>query len=648
MVRLISQNRAKHTLACLGIGAVLALVPHLLGTSWRVITGLWILISFGVAVMGPSTRCLFATPVVLSAASVGLFVVTRWVGRFELDGTSLTISLLTVIIATCAVGKVTSIFGSTVRTRDVDAMWLAVPVVVMLGILNSSARSWTSEQGFGILASNGEDNAAWLLALSHSVSQGHTVLTQESSSAGGPSTGIFVAFWREIMGWLDPSFIGVNADNGLVLARFYPLIATLAAIQVFAVALRVVSCDSRLVRMFSTTTACLFTYSMFMGLATVGHFSAAVAGLFLVNAMSIAMIAAPESRTGHLLADSLVLVSLLAAGQAWFPLTFLAVLFVSLRIGHLVKGSSLASRRSNRGRELAVVSGSILVLVVVVRGLFSDTLSHFMDVDYIKRNLTLAGAYSTVSPWIALAGLVIPVTLVAPHWGNKNDARRSIAVLTLVTPPVTLFVLSYFLSPYTPQYGAWKYLYLAVAAVGPLAIVCVVNEAARSIGRRGAFGAVAASAVMLMLFPPPLTYANWSGTVGKTRHEWVDSIVRELRNEPRRPVGCLNTLKDDQTQNYNAYLCSRMAFGLGGFNEIHHRVWTAANLCAAPPEQVQAEWSVDRQRNLTVVLFNGTRTRSGVGCQTGSKPFERGWLTSIDLQLTRNLDIRGNPASPTG
>jgi len=648
MVRLISLNRAKHTLACLGIGAVLALVPHLLGTSWLVITGLWILISFGVAVTGLSTRVLFAIPVVLSAASVGLFIVTRWVGRFELDGTSLTISLLTVTIATCAVGKLTSIFGSSVRTRDVDAMWLAVPVVVMLGTLNSSARSWTSEQGFGILASNGEDNAAWLLALSHSVSQGHTVLTQESGTAGGPSTGMFVAFWREILGWLDPSFVGVNADNGLVLVRFYPLIATLAAIQVFAVALRVVTCDSRLIRIFSTTTACLFTYSMFMGLATVGHFSAAVAGLFLVNAISIAMIAAPESRTGHILSDSLVVLSLLAAGQAWFPLTFLAALFVSLRIGHLARGSSLASRRNIRARELAVLLGSLLVLVVVVRGFFSDTLSNFMDVDYIKKNLTLAGAYSTVSPWIALAGLVVPVSLVASRWGNTNDGRRSIAVLTLVTPPVTLFVLSYFLAPYTPQYGAWKYLYLAVVAVGPLAIVCGVNEAARSAGRRGALGAAAASAVILMLFPPPLTYANWSGTVGKTRYEWVDPIVHELRNEPSRPVGCLNTLKDDQTQNYNAYLCSRMAFGLGGFNEIHHRVWTAANLCAAPPEQVQAEWSVDRQRNLTVVLFDGSRTTSSAGCQTGSKPFERGWLTSIDLQLTRNLDIRGNAANPTG
>lgn len=642
-----STEALKRGLSGLGVGAVLALIPHMLGAGWLVTVGQTIFVAGLALLAGSAGNVLVAVPLALAFSSVVLFVLGRVVGTFEIDATPLVISIVLIsAIAALVPARAARKPMPQMSQSAQPSVWLSLSFVLIIGLLNNPSRSWNAEQGFGILASNGEDNASWLLALSQSVRGGHTVLTELSGTGGGPASGLFVVFWREIMNWMDPGSATVSADNGLVLVRLYPLMATLAAILVLTVSAHVLGSRGRWVQVSSTLIASVLAYSLMTGLATVGHLSAGVAGVFLLAAVALAMIACPTTRTGQVAVDGGVTVTLFAAGQAWFPLTFLALMYLFVRLGTAAGLVIQSSGVEAVKRLILTVVGAVVASVVVVRLLFSDVFGNFTDLDYIRKNLTLPGGYATVSPWIAAASLVTAVALIVSNWESTTERRQSALVLTLVIPPTALFTWSYFLAPYTPQYGAWKYLYLAVIAVGPLAAAVATDQAARSGGQRAASATVAACAALVVLFPPPLTHANWASEVGKTRNEWVDPIVRELRSDPTRPVGCLNTLKDDQTQNYIAYLCSRMAFGLGGFDEIHHRVWTAANLCAAPPEQVQAEWTQERQRNLTIILFDGTRSTSRAGCQTGDKPFERGWLTAVDLNLTRNLDIRGDSASP--
>jgi len=640
------RGRALGGIAC---GLTVGLIPHLLGASWTFLLVVVIAATVTAWIVNSPFSLLLSLPSGLAGGSVVVLSLQRFLGTFQIDATVFVLLIFVLVAVVLYLTRFLVDTGSRAGSEHLDLSVSLLLVVLTLGVLNRVARSWDVSQGFGILASNGEDNAAWLVALSHSVNEGQTVLTERSGTAGGPGTGAFIAVWREVMNWIHPGNATVSADNGLVLVRFYPLIATLCALVAVTVSLVVLRKVDQWSRLAGVLIASVASYSMVMGFATVGHFSAAVAVLFLSTAVAWSVVSTGTQRLGGSGADLVVGLCLFAAGQAWFPLSLLFAIFVTLRVGRVMW---MRLRQSRGARQqawsFAVILGVGLGVLGAVHLLFPGSAANFVDLEYIKKNLTLAGGYSTVNPWISLVAVAGSIGLVAPNWGTNEERRRSSTVVAVGVPPVLLFVWSYFLAPYSPQYGAIKYLYMTVAALLPLAVAAIIQQGWAVRSRGGALVCVCFSAGMLALFTPPLTYASWSSTVGATRYDWVNPIVRELRADPDRPVGCLNTLKDDQTQNYIAYLCSRMAFGLGGFDEVHHRVWTAANLCAAPPEQVTSEWPEERQRNLTLILFDGTRSTSSSGCQTGEEPFPRGWLTNVDLGLTRTLDIRGKPAAPRG
>jgi hypothetical protein len=84
-----------------------------------------------------------------------------------------------------------------------------------------------------------------------------------------------------------------------------------------------------------------------------------------------------------------------------------------------------------------------------------------------------------------------------------------------------------------------------------------------------------------------------------------------------------------------------MSFGLGGFDEYVHRTWTAANICQIPPPQARSAFSREFQQDLSVLLFDGTRTSSFAGCQAPAKGEPNGWLSSINWDVVRKLDSTG-------
>ena len=514
-------------------------------------------------------------------------------------------------------------------------------LVAIFVYLTIPGRGWTSENAFGALVNTGEDNAAWLVALARSVVNGETRLSVASGTSGGPGTGVLINYVRQLMSSVGETQLVSSADNGLVLVRSYVFIAVVLAVMWFLVAFKMLQHRDLLTQTLFGLVAGVVSYVFSMGLAAVGHYSAVVAVLFLSAAVYFAVMMPTSDPRALWLSRGLVFVSLIAAGQSWFPLTGIAFVFAGLVVFFLLR-PFLQKRPTKNQLRIAAWATSVLVVFAYLSytRLFPSFFQNVTSIDYITYNLTLPGGYSTVNPWLVMLSFGVVLWWTFTHFHADAIANNSL-VIALIFPIVGLFTWSYFLAPFSPQYGAWKYLYMGAAVVAPLAVlvagVLLPSNASPALTR------VMPVAVVLLfaLYSPPWNNIRWVDQVDGGGYTWVAPVVRELRESPTRPVGCLNTLKSDTSQNYIGYLCSRMAFGLGGFDDARHRVWTAGNICTVSEEQTALEWPTSELEDLTVILFDGTRTSSFAGCQEATKSEPNGWLSSVNWSVVRKLDPYG-------
>ena len=541
-----------------------------------------------------------------------------------------------------AIGISFGIRRFTVKANEKNIFIALVALTSTLLFLLRESRTWTSVNAFGALVRDGEDNAAWLVALSRSVVDGKTQLSVGSGTSGGPGTGIIINLVRQSMSVIGDSPLFSSADNALVLVRAYVVVAVLLAFGWLVVSVVAGASRDLLSGTLFAVLVSVTSYVFVMGLANVGHFSAVVAVFFLSVAMFMYLVIDGLSKQGLWLKRFSIILSLVAAGQSWFPMTGLALLYVFALV--MVAVAPLMKQRPTQKTIRLLIAA---VIAIILFGYFSYTklfasfLQNAVSLDYITRNLTIAGGYATVNPWIVVIGF-----LTVALWGSstsllQTDRGHWILPALFLGPTVFLFVWSYFLAPFTPQYGAWKYLYIAAAVTTPLAIVILCSCVPARIPANFVRGIPVLVLFALTMFSPPWNSIRWAEEIRGDDYPWIAPVVRELQTSPERPVGCLNSTKDDITQNYTGYLCSRMAFGLGGFDEDRHRVWTAGNICAVGNKQTISEWPTEKLSEFTVVLFDGSRTSSFVGCQAPAKGAPNGWLSSINWDVVRKLDSTG-------
>jgi len=521
---------------------------------------------------------------------------------------------------------------------------LTIPLFSLVAIfvyLTSPGRSWTSENAFGALVRNGEDNAAWLVALSRSVVDGETQLSVASGTSGGPGTGVLINFVRQLMSSISKTQLVSSADNGLVLVRSYVFIAIVLGVLWFLIALKMLQQRDLLTQGLFGLVAGVVSYVFTMGLAAVGHYSAVVAVLFLSAAVYFAVMMQALQPWTVWLSRGFVFTALIAAGQSWFPLTGLAFVFAGIIVVFLL--SPFLQKRPTTGQLQLGALGSIGIVIfsyISYTRLFPSFLQNVTSLDFITYNLTLAGGYSTVNAWLVILSFTVVLWWAFASAHSDSQTQQAL-VVALVFPIVGMFTWSYFLAPFTPQYGAWKYLYIGAAVLAPLAVI-VVGALLPPRINSGVMRVLPVVLVLLVaLFSPPWNNIRWVDQVKGVDYAWVAPIVKELRESPTRPVGCLNTLDTDSGQNYMAYLCSRMSMGLGGFDEIRHRVWTAANICTIGLPQMEDEWPMGEQKKLTIILFDGTRTTSFAECQAPTEGAPNGWLSSIDWSVVRKVNTSG-------
>jgi hypothetical protein len=535
-----------------------------------------------------------------------------------------------------------SLLKSFVRMDNETRLALSTfSFAAVFGYLTSPGRSWTSENAFGALVRNGEDNAAWLVALSRSVVDGETRLSVASGTSGGPGTGVLINYVRQLMSSIGETNLVSSADNGLVLVRSYVFVAVVLAVMWFLVAFKMLQQRDQLTQTLFGLVSSVVSYVFVMGLATVGHYSAVVAVLFLSAAVYFAVIIQDRHPWSVWLSRGLIFVSLIAAGQSWFPLTGLAFVFAGLIVLFMVR-PFLQRRPSTKQLQIAAFVFVVIVIFSYVSytRLFPSFLQNVTSLDFITYNLTLAGGYSTVNAWLVMLSFTVVLWWTFGSSHSYAEAKQAL-VMAVIFPIVGMFTWSYFLAPFTPQYGAWKYLYIGAAVLAPLAVVVVGALLPTSI-RSGLLRVLPIALILLIaLFSPPWNNIRWVDQVRGADYTWVAPIVKELRRDPERVVGCLETSEADSGYSYMAYLCSRMALGLGGFDNEVHKVWNAGSLCTISPNQAAVEFTREFQKNLTVILFDGTRTTSFAGCQAPIDQFPNGWLSSIDWSVVRKLDPYG-------
>ena len=622
--------------------AMLFIVPmYVMNTSWSTAVPALFFFFLAGAIAADVETTFLGLSFAFVAACGATLLLSQFEGSYQISG-----AWVLFVVALSALLATTGVKYLRKNVRGSNHSITLLIFILIFTKLTENGRQWTSADAFGILVGNGEDNAAWLVSLSRSVIKNETVLSAQSAASGGPSTGVFISFFRELFYRVDSTAFVSNGDNALVLLRMYTIIGVLIALLWMMVASSMLREQKQIVRSGFAVVSGLTGYSFIMGLAAVGHFSAVVAVFFLSTAVLFHEVLQTNIRFGVSIQRGAVFLSLIAAGQAWFPLTAVALIYLTFISVQVVSSRVPKNVSKKLGRQVATSAvATFLISYFLYQRIFPSFLQNVFDLDFVIYNLTLPGGYATVNPWLVLLGFSVAI-----FWGFSpkvfDRTSQTSLVIALFVPIVGLFTWSYFLAPYTPQYGAWKYLYIGAAVAVPWTLP-IIGQYLQS--KKPSISVVPIPMVFLLglgLFSPPFNQVSWVEKAIPAEYEWVNTVVNELRENPDRPVVCSNSIKDDDGQKYTAYLCSRMALGLGGFDDEKHKVWNAANFCTVSPNQMKDVWTIDELQNISVILFDPKRTSSFAGCQSPVPGFPNGLVSSVDWSVVRKLSPSGEVVFP--
>lgn len=602
----------------------------------------WVVLA-AIAVAAATTGRVLDIPsivgVSVSMASIAVLCVEATTGSFRLGGSAFGFALVaSVTVATFCVRAING------PSHELSTL---APSALVLSALMLPTLGATEVTGLSRIVGNfGEDNGAWLIALARSSEGASTVLTDASGNHGGPATGFMLATVRFINGLLRSGDVAGLQSNGLVLYRAYLLVAVIACLVAAAIASRLTEHWGRLTASASGMAAAVVVFSFSMGLVTVGHFSALVA--VACGLTSLRVLVGRQERTRRGLSASVAAVCLVAVGQSWFPLTGVGLIFTAvLGVTWLV-----TTIRGRSIRQLIVtLSLSFLVVLVIAWILYVyvlDTyLQNVIDFSYILDNLRLAGGYPNLRIEVGFLVLLVGVHLVfRPVSDEGMKLLVGAAVGSFLLPLLFLLVVTFAVPPHIPQYGLYKYLYIFAAVVAPLGIGLAVRVSEGRLGPGARASIPIMTALGFLLLAPPGDKFGWTDMSRATSNDWAVAVVSEIGANPDRVVGCLNTRRGDTDNDYQAYFCSRIAFGLAGRDSLPDLVWTAANICSSPASQVKTDIPPDYYSRLTVVVSDGRRRSSGAGCQTKGADGPTGWTSSVDWDAVRIVDFRGRIVNP--
>jgi len=597
-------------------------------------TRAFLVLACSVAIVGVVGRRVMVAPIALTL-SIAVHVLTMnflavFNADYSLDGRWVlsSVVLVTVVIAVA--------FRSLTVIEDPG-----IPVffgfATILGALLWPARSMGDSQilsfvtGYERLA---EDNAAWLVALSTIADGSDSELSAEAGFGGGNTTALTLALARESARVFGFTFDSASVEN----VRILVVASSLAVVGGALFSLLVVAGFTRRGgdKGSSMSWVTLPVYVSFAaGMSIIGHYSALVDSVFLLSAMVISSEKLPDEGIYRWLYHLAVAALLLAAGQAWLPMVPVVVLYAVWALCEWVVTNRLDSYRSVLSR--AVLAATVIVVLAI--WVFPGYRSNFTDWDYLRFNLKMTGGFPEVRLDLLVAIVAVSVyAVLADALSTENLLQRMVLLLTGTW--ILLVTMSYLVAPYQIQYGVLKYSYVVAGALAPVAIGGLVKWSGSRGGNAGAIACVFLVTVSLTLLAPPGAKWNWMHSAVVDKNQWAGAVVKAITASPSRPVGCVTVdptgvpLADNQS-----YVCSRLAFAMGGHDEYVHRTWTAANICQIPPEQADAAFDRKFLTGLTVVV---TVLQSGSPCAV-TPTHLKGWLTSVDWNQMTAVGLDGEP-----
>jgi hypothetical protein len=178
MIRDENMMNVRHRLSGGLQTAMLFTVPmFVMNTSWPTAIPL-LIVAF---ITGAIVADVVAIFLGLSFSLVAICVATLLFGQFDGDYQISGNTVLLVVLLCALLGSVgiTYLRQNVVKTSHSLSLFLFILIFTKI---TENNRRWTSTDAFGILVGNGEDNAAWLVALSKSVVQNKTFLSTQSYS----------------------------------------------------------------------------------------------------------------------------------------------------------------------------------------------------------------------------------------------------------------------------------------------------------------------------------------------------------------------------------------------------------------------------------------------------------------------------------
>ena len=496
---------------------------------------------------------------------------------------------------------------------------------------------------------SGEDSAAWLYAMSSSISGGDLRIIPTSSQSGGTVTGSLLTGSRWLIDLVNGGSHSVE-DTPVVLVSIFMVVSFVAAVIGALTAIRLSNSSKVMDSVVVGVVSAVGTLAFFLGFLRLGHLSAAVAALCLLGTFSLVVLDTHRKQNQSRFFLALSIIALLSLGQSWFVFQSISVGVALLFFASWVKGR-IEQKSSFRPSALIRPISIALAVCVFVYYYFSTFLRMLFDFETVKYQIALDGAYPTVRE-ITAAAIFLIIGTGLFHFIDDVPAKKSIAsqmlaymFAILLVINLGLFLLGYLIEPYYPQYGPFKFLFMSTAASFPIAVGYFSKWAIQksSSSMRTAV-VMAAFLFALVSFGAPTQYLGSVIDTAKEELPWASQLVQEIQSDQNRVVVCLDS-SEDNGFDYETYLCSRAAIGLQGVNDSEYLIWTAANICQIQPSQFESElFDDDFYSRLTILVTDSDRYTSGGSCQGkgwGGDQYEMGWLSDTNWSLVRVVGYDG-------
>ena len=461
-------------------------------------------------------------------------------------------------------------------------------VAVILQFLTRQS-TWDVREALAAVSVTGEDNGSWLDGISGILHRVAAFDSQEIALGGHIAT-IFSSLLVGIahtFGFLG----GTTADSGVMTMQMYWVLAAFATLLAARITYLLgephVGRPAVGLSVVSATMTIVFSQGFISG----GHLTALLAATFLLASL-LMLLEKPfaESVTGMF-----ALLLLLGAADAWTPtrgvlvLVLIAALLASaVRIWnartHLLRtlrdATALSIMRSKSSWGIAVGVGvAALVFGRYLFGLEGRSLSDYPEI--IRTLLIVDGGKADVDPLIAITIFLFAI-VAASNTSLVTASRWLFKVLlgSCIVFPALLIAYGFTQPPYSPQYAAYKMLYMICLVATPVSIAGL-SLTVRKLSQSDVLAVVAVVVVVIMgsaTFLEP--YPRLKNLLVTPPAEfWVDAAMMELTAHPERRLICLDTR--EQWQGQDARDCSRQLAGIQGTTNSSPLVWLEANICRA-------------------------------------------------------------------